>query len=99
VTRWKAGWIDPADHVPSKGTVVGASGQELVSIKQRFGAQLRAATAVARSKSPAKPATPAVVPTTKPVGAKSTSAPTEEEARVLASQSDADAKFDGNIPF
>lgn len=89
-TYHKASWIDPVDHVPSRGTVVGASGEELVSIKQRFGAQLRAATAVAKSKAPAKPTAPvAPVSTKEPRGP---NAPTEEEARK-------DAKFDSDIPF
>ena len=50
-TTYKVAWLDNGDAIPKQG-MSGASTEELVSVKSRFGGALRAAAAAAKAKAP-----------------------------------------------
>jgi hypothetical protein len=65
-TRYKAGWMNPGDYVPSPG---GASAEEIDAMDAQFGSLLRAAASSAKKAAPPKAAAkpkPAATPMGEP---------------------------------
>ena len=100
-TRYKAGWMNPEDHVPGSG---GLGGSEVADLNKSYGSLLRGAAASIAKAKPKAAAPPAAPPTppaeSKPVSTLPTAAeaPTSLPATQGMTQQEID-DFDAQIPF